>query len=574
MNCRRVLLLLIFISGVHGASADEDSPILWRGWEGAFEQAKAEDRFVILNLEAVWCHWCHVMAGTTYKDPRVVRLISEHTVPVKVDQDARPDLGLRYQDYGWPATIIFDKDGHELARLGGYQDPDEMVAVLEKLLANPEPLPDEGPGARGSVALDGVQSALLETHYRRYDSERGGWGRVHKFVNSRVVEFCLEMSLGGSKKDETMARTTLTANLALVDPVWGGVYQYSDSGVWNSPHYEKIMATQAGNLRVYSLAYAQYGDPAYLAAARSIAGYMTTFLRSPEGAFFPSQDADLVQGKKAHDYFALSDAERRKLGIPRVDPHLYARENGWAIEALALYAGIADDKAALRQAMQAAEWVLKERRRPYGEFAHGDGEGGFLGDTLACGRGFLALYQATGDPRWLRLASECAGAIGRLFVSSSVDGVVTAVGSTVRTAEENVDAARFANLLFHYTGRASDQTLAKEALSFFSVEGATEGFNGGGLLLAISEMRRDPAHITVVGPAGDPSREQLAATARQGPSSYLRLDVWAPGTPAPPNSDVEYPQNPPVAAYLCRDGRCSAPVRTPDALRRLLTPRR
>jgi uncharacterized protein YyaL (SSP411 family) len=451
-----------------------------------------------------------------------------------------------------------------------------MVVVLDKLLANPEPLPDESPPAKGSGTLpNGLLESLQERHYRRYDEQRGGWGRTHKFVNSPVVEYCLERSLAGSKKDEVMARTTLTNNLALLDPVWGGVYQYSDSGRWDSPHYEKIMSTQAGNLRVYSLAYAQYKDPAYLAAARSIAGYMTSFLLSPEGAFRPSQDADLVQGKKAHDYFSLSDIQRRKLGIPRIDPNLYARENGWAIEALALYAGIADDKVALSHALGAAEWVLLNRRIQGSQgFSHGPGpDGPFLGDTLACGRGFLALYQATGEPRWLDLAGECANAISGLFTRPGLDGAATVVNSDIRVAEENVDLLRFANLLDHYTGQKQHRDLAARALAFFTIEGVTDSFNAGGLLLAHQEFERDPLHITVVGAPGDAQAASLAGTARQGPSSYLRLDLWAPGTPLPPNTDVEYPPAARAAAYACRQGRCSAPVVTVQALRALLVQR-
>ena len=39
----------------------------WLSWSDAvFSQAKHEQRFVLLDLEAVWCHWCHVMDVTTY----------------------------------------------------------------------------------------------------------------------------------------------------------------------------------------------------------------------------------------------------------------------------------------------------------------------------------------------------------------------------------------------------------------------------------------------------------------------------------------------------------------------------
>lgn len=97
------------------ASAAEPNAIQWQDWSGKlFEQAAREDKFVLLDLEAVWCHWCHVMAETTYKDPEVVQLVQSRYIPVRVDQEARPDLSSRYEDYGWPATIVLGPDGKEI----------------------------------------------------------------------------------------------------------------------------------------------------------------------------------------------------------------------------------------------------------------------------------------------------------------------------------------------------------------------------------------------------------------------------------------------------------------------------
>src|SRR5471032_2074121 len=128
-----------------------------------------------------------------------------------------------------------------------------------------------------------------------------------------------------------MAKGALTAQLALVDPEWGGVYQYSTGGKWDEPHFEKIMEHQANNLRLFSVAFARWNDMTFLNAAVSISGYMKKFLMSPEGAFYVSQDADLIQGVHSDGFFKLKDAERRVMGIPRVDTHVYSRENGWAI---------------------------------------------------------------------------------------------------------------------------------------------------------------------------------------------------------------------------------------------------
>jgi uncharacterized protein YyaL (SSP411 family) len=85
--------------------------INWQPWsDSVFAQAQKEGRFVLLNLGAVWCHWCHVMDEITYRDPKVIELIRSHYIPVWVDEDSRPDLSNRYEDYGWPATIVFGAD--------------------------------------------------------------------------------------------------------------------------------------------------------------------------------------------------------------------------------------------------------------------------------------------------------------------------------------------------------------------------------------------------------------------------------------------------------------------------------
>src|SRR5438132_6490487 len=93
---------LIAAGGAAPAPAAAE-PIPWEDWsEGAFVRAREQKRLVLLDLGAVWCHWCHVMDETTYRDPKVVEEIRRHFIPLRVDQDARPDLSNRYEDYGWP----------------------------------------------------------------------------------------------------------------------------------------------------------------------------------------------------------------------------------------------------------------------------------------------------------------------------------------------------------------------------------------------------------------------------------------------------------------------------------------
>jgi len=130
------------------------------------------------------------------------------------------------------------------------------------------------------------------------------------------------------------------------------------------------MQIQAENIRAYSEAYAWWHDPIYLSTAKKITGYLKSFLLSPEGAFYASQDADLVPGQHSAGYFELSDTERRKLGIPRIDQHVYARENGWAINALVVLSTVSDDQHLLADAIRAAEWIIAHRGMPDGGYRH------------------------------------------------------------------------------------------------------------------------------------------------------------------------------------------------------------
>jgi hypothetical protein len=113
--------------------AEHAERLKWRPWSDAvFADAKREKRFVLLDLEAVWCHWCHVMDANTYSDPAVIKLLESRYITVKADQDSRPDLSNRYEDYGWPATVVFDAEGREIVKRQGYLAPDEMVSMLQQ----------------------------------------------------------------------------------------------------------------------------------------------------------------------------------------------------------------------------------------------------------------------------------------------------------------------------------------------------------------------------------------------------------------------------------------------------------
>lgn len=570
------IALLLNLPPAHSAEA-RPGGIRWQPWtEDLFDRAQREKKLVLLDLEAVWCHWCHVMDELTYTDPAVIRVLGEHYYAVKVDQDARPDLSNRYEDYGWPAIIVFGSDGTELVKRSGYIPAPGMAAMLEAVVLDPTPGPSARP-APSPVPEGGVMSAALRTELAQlytgqYDSQHGGWGSGHKYLDGDSVEYAMQLARGGDAPSLKMAQQTLDANRALIDPVWGGVYQYSTGGVWSQPHFEKIMSTQTANLRSYALAYLQWGRPADLEAARRISGYLANFLTGPEGAFYTSQDADLVQGEHAGEYFALEDAARRKLGVPVIDTHHYARENGWVIEALSTLYAADGDAQTLQRALRAARWILANRALDGGGFRHDarDAAGPYLGDTLAMARAFLALYTVTADRDWLARAETSAAYIEKTFGAKGEAGFRTAHAPANAKfqprplRDENIDLARFGALLFHYTGEPRYRAMAEQALRYLAVPDVAKRFPSAGALLADREVQRSPVHLTVVGAKDDPAAAALFGAALGFPSAYKRVD-WLDAREGPlRNADVQYPQLAKPALFFCTAQRCSMPMFTPE----------
>jgi uncharacterized protein YyaL (SSP411 family) len=569
------LLLLWTAAGyAAGSQTDRTGQIRWQPWsDSVFERAARENRFVLLDLEAVWCHWCHVMDEVTYSDPKVVELIESRYIPVRVDQDSRPDISRRYENYGWPATVVFNAEGGEIVKRRGYLPPPAMISMLEEIIVDPSPVDyaDDEPIAKfadNALLSPKLRQSLEGGFYDTHDPRLGGLKQFQKFIDHDTVEYGLLRAGQGDKKAEEMTRRTLTAALKLVDPVWGGMYQYSTDSDWDHPHFEKIMAMQAEPLRLYALAYGQFRDPRYLQAVRDIHRYATTFLRSPEGAFYTSQDADLVKGEHSEKFFALDDAARRKLGIPAIDKHRYSRENGWMISALTVAYTVTGERVYLDDAQRAARWIVANRSLSGGGFRH-DGQdvaGPYLEDTLAMGDAFVALYTATGSREWLGRARSSAAFIEQHFRGKQPGYVTSAprAGSKLQpksNIDENIPLARFANLLHRYTGDARYRAMSDYALRMLVTEQVADSqITAPGILLAAFESVNDPLHITIVGGKDDAAAAALFDSAIRYAAVYRRIEWWDRREGNMPNPDVRYPQLPRAAAFICTDSTCSLPI--------------
>jgi uncharacterized protein YyaL (SSP411 family) len=449
-----------------------------------FARAKAENKYIVLDGSAEWCHWCHVMEATTYHDADVRKILDKHFIAVKVDVDSRPDVEERYGDYGWPATVMFAPDATEIGKYRGYINPEKFKGILADIVASglAKKKGDEKP--KPVVKARGVQTALSEEHLLwiqreidvqledYYDEDQGSWGRQQKAPLGWNNAWTLEKAKKGDEQAKQKALFTLDKQSALLDPVWGGIYQYSAARDWDSPHFEKLMTFQAPALDNYATAYRLSGDAKQLARAKAMLGYLDRFMKSPEGGFYTTQDADLNahdRGKTfmdGHDYYKLDEKGRLAHGLPRVDTHEYGKENGLAISAYCTMFEVTKDPAVLATAEKATRRVLATHATKRGGITHDvmDPEKEtkllYLSDNATFGLGLVRIHEASGakSDEYLKRARAIADFMiaeltdddsGGMFASTKDPDAVGIFATRRVPFEDNVVAVRFLAHLAH-----------------------------------------------------------------------------------------------------------------------------
>ena len=336
-------------------------PIRWHEWgEDAFAEARRENKPMLLDIGAVWCHWCHVMDRESYDDPAIAAIVNEHFVAVKVDRDERPDIDSRYQaavqavsgQGGWPLTAFLTPDGKPFyggtyfPPSDGYGRPSfrrvllsianaykekhgdviEQAAMLESAISQSESFA----GRSGRIS-PGLISAIQESAFKMFDPEHGGFGQAPKFPHPSALELLIERyahaqaaelrSAGqpgaavatSSNQLREVVVSTLEhmARGGVYDQLAGGFHRYSVDEKWVVPHFEKMSYDNSELLKNYVHGYQATGEQLFANVAKDIIRWMDEWLSDREhGGFYASQDADISMEDDG-DYFTWTLDEAR-----------------------------------------------------------------------------------------------------------------------------------------------------------------------------------------------------------------------------------------------------------------------
>jgi uncharacterized protein len=355
-------------------------PIGWHEWgEQAFELAKRENKPILLDIGAVWCHWCHVMDRESYDDPEIAQIVNERFVAIKVDRDERPDIDSRYQvavqavsgQGGWPLTAFLTPDGKPF--YGGTYFPPmdhygrpsfrrvlvsisdayhkkngdvvEQAKLVEGALAHSESFAGKTGNFSPAVIQEIIDSAL-----KMFDETHGGFGSAPKFPHPSMIDLLIDQyqrgatlrgagpstssrqaleglayteSRGDAEKLRHIFTTTLEkmARGGVYDQLAGGFHRYSVDERWIVPHFEKMSYDNSELLKNYVHAYQATRSEFFAEVARDIIRWIDEWLSDRErGGFYASQDADISLDDDG-DYFTWT-VDEAKVVLSEEEAHV------------------------------------------------------------------------------------------------------------------------------------------------------------------------------------------------------------------------------------------------------------
>jgi uncharacterized protein len=326
----------------------QHQPIEWNEWGAeAFEKARRENKPVLLDIGAVWCHWCHVMDRESYENPKTAEIINDKFVAVKVDRDERPDVDTRYQaavsaisgQGGWPLTAFLTPDGKPYFG-GTYFPPDERYGrpsfqrVLLTMADAFAQRRDEVEESAGSVmmAIEHNESfsgragspgaplleKLIDSVVKQFDERNGGFGSQPKFPHPGALDLLIDAA-GRGEEDAARAKHVAVVTLekmaagGIYDQLAGGFHRYSVDERWIVPHFEKMAYDNSELLKNYTHAFQSFVEPEFARVAKDILRWMDEWLSDRElGGFYASQDADDSLDDDG-DYFTWTRDEAKEI---------------------------------------------------------------------------------------------------------------------------------------------------------------------------------------------------------------------------------------------------------------------
>ncbi|TNF35937.1 MAG: thioredoxin domain-containing protein [Gammaproteobacteria bacterium] len=300
--------------------------VQWRLWNASvLQQAREQNKLILVSIGYYACHWCHVMRNESFNESDVAAVLNRQFIPVKVDRELEPALDDYLMDFvqktrgyaGWPLNVFVTPQGYPLLGMvylprqdfiqllhsvanEWRQEPAKLNQMAQEafrfgqlLHAGSHPLPDDKE----------LYLRFIHALMNMADELQGGLGHQAKFPQPALLQALLTFHQQQPDQSWLAEYLHLTlrniATRGLHDIIGGGFFRYTTDPDWHTPHFEKMLYTNAGLMQVYVRAYEVFDDVFYLDMALETAGFLLREMMHESGGFISSlsaQDSSNVEG--------------------------------------------------------------------------------------------------------------------------------------------------------------------------------------------------------------------------------------------------------------------------------------
>lgn len=511
--------------------------IAWHAWgEAAFQQARQQDKPIVLFLTAFWCGYCQRMDETSLSNDEVIALLNAFFIPIRVEESQRPDVDLRYNQDGWPTIAFLTPAGDHLLSVN-YTAPEPFIRLLVRVVdafqrdkaslieaaaenrvkaqAQHTAAPEAPLGAPIVAEIAGMIEGLADTSH-------GGYGTQFKFLHHEANDFFMYLfESTGEKSYLHHVAFTLDKmrHSRTFDDKDGGFFRYSSKPDWQEPHPEKLLDDQAALLRNYLHAYLLTGEVTYRDTAEGLIDYLNSTLAAPEQPFFFGCQ-DYVRPEL--DLSASRTGPLPMLSL--IDEYVYCDANARAASAYldAWWLLGRDDCKYLAQRILTYLW--DSLRAPQGGMYHYADTTphvpGLLVDSTMLASALLDAYALIGDAHYLQRAEQLTNDIVRLHHNPAggfSDFSQTGPGNLqfpVTVLTQNAMVAALFVRLADLSGNVAYRKTAYWALKSFPNSHRRHEAFAAGFGHALGRLLALPLVVTITGIPGDAGVRCLARAAR------------------------------------------------------------
>ncbi|MCB4799299.1 thioredoxin domain-containing protein [Neotamlana laminarinivorans] len=484
------------------------NPVNWQPWNSkTLNQAKTENKLVLISIGYAACHWCHVMEHESFEDSLVAQTMNTNYINIKIDREERPDVDQVYMNAvqlmtgqgGWPLNIVALPDGRPVWG-GTYFKKEQWISALNQIAelykSNPEKLHEyankleQGIKSMDVVATNNNKPDFNKTFINNavkkwsnsFDKHYGGTNRAPKFMMPNNYQFLLRYAYQNNNQDIlNFVNLTLTkmAYGGLYDHIGGGFSRYSVDIKWHVPHFEKMLYDNAQLVSLYADAYQLTKNKLYKNVITETLNYVNNEMTTKNGAFYSSLDADSLNKNNEleegafyvwtkqelehilkedfllfSNYYNVNDfgfwehnnyvlikneddnafAEKHNISIealqsyktkwkqtlleirnkrpkPRLDDKTLTSWNALMLKAYVDAYRVLGEETYLASAEKNANFILNNQLQNDGSLFHNYKNGkssinGFLEDYATTIEAFIALYEVTGEEKWLKTSRD------------------------------------------------------------------------------------------------------------------------------------------------------------------------